>query len=117
VRAAAIWAAGPFWVICDVLTSPRLLPVFSGKQTCQAAAGMAQRKSGFLDFESHIGSAQLVLIFEVAAALERFARFGLSRMATRFTFFRSDPACFEPRLCAAYSWPSTGATCGGSLPR
>src|SRR5664279_1996094 len=60
---------------------------------------------------------QLVLIFEAAAALGRFARLGSSRMATRFTFFTSDPACLEPRLCAAYSWPSTGATCGGSLPR
>src|SRR5260370_19148657 len=38
-------------------------------------------------------------------------------MTTRFTFFTSDPACLEPRLCAAYSWPSTGATCGGALPR
>src|SRR5712672_1520336 len=62
-------------------------------------------------------AAQLVLIFEAAAALGRFARLGSSRMATRFTFFTSDPACLEPRLCEAYSWPSTGATCGGSLPR
>src|ERR1035437_10592452 len=58
--------------------------------------------------------AQLVLIFEAAAALGRFARLGSSRMATRFTFFTSDPACLEPRVCAAYSWPSTGATCGGA---
>ena len=61
--------------------------------------------------------AQLVLIFEAAAALGCFARLGSFRMTTRFTFFTSDPACLEPRLCAAYSWPSTGATCGGSLPR
>src|SRR5260370_32861353 len=61
--------------------------------------------------------AELALIFEAAAALGRFARLGSSRMVTRFTFFTSDPACLEPRLCAAYSWPSTGATCGGALPR
>jgi hypothetical protein len=61
--------------------------------------------------------AQPVLILEVAAALGRFARFGSSRMATRFTFFTCDPACLEPRLWAAYSRPSTGATCGGSQPR
>ena len=77
---------------------------------------------GFPDFlfcEPHVRNrgAQLVLIFEAAAALGRFARLGSSRMATRFTFFTCHPACLEPRLCAAYSWPSTGATCGGSLPR
>jgi hypothetical protein len=33
----------PSRVICDVLTLQRLLPVFPGKQTCQAAAGMSQR--------------------------------------------------------------------------
>src|ERR1700722_7918516 len=60
---------------------------------------------------------QLALIFEAAEALGRFARLGSSRMATCFTFFTADPACLEPWLCAAYSWPSTGATCGGSLPR
>src|SRR6202043_1923783 len=62
-------------------------------------------------------AAQLAPIFEAAAALGRFARLGLSRMATRFTFFTSDPACLEPWLCAAYSWPSTGKRWGGSLPR
>src|SRR6267154_3102217 len=46
--------------------------------------------------------AQLALIFEAAAALGRFERLGSSRMATRFTFFTADPACLEPRLCAAY---------------
>src|ERR1039457_5640502 len=61
--------------------------------------------------------AQLVFIFEAAAVLGCFARLGSSRIATRFTFFTSNPAYLEPRLCAAYSWPSTGATCGGSLPR
>src|SRR6202171_5499091 len=85
-------------------------------QMCQ------QRKSRILGFfilraSNRNRGAQLVLIFEAAAALGRFARLGLSRMGTRFTFFTSDPACLEPRLCAAYSWPSTGATCGGALPR
>jgi hypothetical protein len=81
-----------------------------------------QRKSRFPGFFILRASyrnrgAQLVLIFEAAAALGCFARLGSSRMAARFTFFTSDTACLEPRLCAAYSWPSTGATCGGSLPR
>jgi hypothetical protein len=61
--------------------------------------------------------AQLALIFAAAAALGRFASLGASHMATRFTFFTSDPACLEPWLCPAYSWPSVGATCAGSLPR
>src|ERR1700682_6223981 len=96
------------------------------QRTFSAPAGTSQRcqerKSripGFFILRASYRNrgAQLVLIFEAAAALGRFARLGSSRMATRFTFFTSDPACLEPRLCAAYSWPSTGATCGGSLPR
>src|SRR6202051_4507588 len=72
----------------------------------------------YLFCEPDVGSgSQPALIFEAAAALGRFARLGSFRLATRFTFFTSDPACLEPWLCAAYSWPSTGATCGGSLPR
>jgi hypothetical protein len=61
--------------------------------------------------------AQLALILEATAAFGRFAGLGSSRMAARFTFVASDFACLEPRLCFAYSWPSTGATCGGSVPR
>src|SRR5882762_9261727 len=94
----------------------------SHSEPASACLKSQQRKSpGFLILRASYRNrgAQLALIFEAAAALGRFARLGSSRLATRFTFFTfaSDPACLEPRVCAAYSFPSTGATCGGSLPR